>query len=317
MGQQRSCIDVDCVAAGRLDDGDVAAADLLCEVLDRAHSIVQVLLVDDLFQTGRDSLKVVAGEATVRRETLGEDEQVVRLLCPLAVVQRQEAADVGQPVLLGRHGAAISNREHLLRDGLGRVVRVALLAQLDKPGVLSEPTGVEEHGDAILIADRSDGPQVHHRHWLATAGVVRDRDHHQRDPLHAPSLDGAPQRIHVHIALERQDRGRIPTLRGNHVQRLRALVLDVRPGRIEVCVVGDGVAVADRDREEDLLCRPSLVGGDDVPIAGEVTDDFLEAVERTAASVRLVAKHHPGPLLRRHGAGSGVGQQIDDNLVRV
>ena len=67
--------------------------------------------------------------------------------------------------------------------------------------------------------------------------------------------------------------------------------------------------------EEDPLGRAPLVRGDDVAKPGEVLHDGLEAIKRSAAGVRLVALHQRAPLRRRHRAGAGVGEQIDQDVV--
>ena len=57
--------------------------------------------------------------------------------------------------------------------------------------------------------------------------------------------------------------GRSPLL-DDQVDRLGARELDVGPGRVEMRVVGDRQARPADRREQDLLRRPALVGGDDV-----------------------------------------------------
>ena len=40
-----------------------------------------------------------------------------------------------------------------------------------------------------------------------------------------------------------------------------------------------------------------------------------EAIEAAAAGVAFVAFHDGGPLMSRHGAGAGVGEQVDEDIV--
>ena len=40
-----------------------------------------------------------------------------------------------------------------------------------------------------------------------------------------------------------------------------------------------------------------------------------EVIEAAAARVTLVAFHDAGPLMRRHGAGAGIGEQVDEHVV--
>ena len=42
---------------------------------------------------------------------------------------------------------------------------------------------------------------------------------------------------------------------------------------------------------------------------------IAEAVPRPGARVRLVPAHDAGPLFRRHRAGAGVGQQVDQDVL--
>src|SRR6516165_7285772 len=53
----------------------------------------------------------------------------------------------------------------------------------DEVGIFSEAAGVDIQRDAILLADLLYFADVGHRHGLAAAGVVGDREHHERDFL--------------------------------------------------------------------------------------------------------------------------------------
>ncbi len=169
----------------------------------------------------------------------------------------------------------------------------------------------------MLVAHCAHGPQVGERDRLPAAGVVRHRHHDEGDAVHADFGDGLPQRVDIHVALERMKRRRVATLGNHQIPRLGVLVLDVGAGRVEVRVVGNDVARLQHHGEEDALRRPALVGRDDLGEAGELLDRVTEAVVRLAAGVGLVAVHHPGPLLRRHRPGARVGEQVDDHLVGV
>ena len=43
--------------------------------------------------------------------------------------------------------------------------------------------------------------------------------------------------------------------------------------------------------------------------------EFLKRVEAAAAGVAFVAFHDRGPLVRGHGAGAGIGEQVDQDIV--
>ena len=98
---------------------------------------------------------------------------------------------------------------------------------------------------------------------------------------------------------------------------MRTAELDVGAGRVEVAVVGHHVAFIAHHREQDPLGGATLVGRDDVLEAGDVVDRVAEAEVRRAAGVGLVSAHHPAPLVRAHGTGAGVGEQVDDHVVRA
>ena len=101
----------------------------------------------------------------------------------------------------------------------------------------------------------------------------------------------------------------------DEIDGLGADEFDVGAGGVEVRVVGDDVALLAGHAEEDALGGAALVRGDDVLVAEDVLDGIFEAVEAAAAGVALVAFHDGGPLVGGHGAGAGVGEQIDEHIV--
>ena len=159
------------------------------------------------------------------------------------------------------------------------LVAVARLALLDEPGVLGEAARVEEERQAVAVAHLAHGPQVGHRDRLAAHRVVGHGHEHDRDVLAPRSLDQPLQRVDVHVALERRASraGRGPAMT---VDRLGASELDVGARGVEMGVVGDDLARAADDREEDLFRRPALVGRDDVLEREELLDGLEEAVPR-------------------------------------
>ncbi len=69
------------------------------------------------------------------------------------------------------------------------------------------------------------------------------------------------------------------------------------------------------DAEQDAFGGTALMRRDDVAVAEDVLDRVAEVVEAAAAGVALVAFHDGGPLMSRHGAGAGVGEQVDEHIV--
>jgi hypothetical protein len=250
-------------------------------------------------------------------EPLREDQEVLLLNGQLVVVGRQESPDVGEPVLLGRHRAAVGVGEHLAGDVSSRTVRESLLALLDEERVLRESTGVQIERDVMLSADLRDGPYVGHRDGLAPARVVGDGQHAHGDPLRAHFVDQRPEGTDVHVAFEGVGLGGHETLGNGKVSRLRPRRLDVRSSRVEMRVVGHHVAGSTDGGEEDPLGRAALVRGDHVLEAEDLAHGALETVPRPTPRVRFVSPHHRSPLFGTHGACSGVRQEIDEHVVRA
>ena len=105
------------------------------------------------------------------------------------------------------------------------------------------------------------------------------------------------ERVDVHVALERVERRRVAALGDDEVDRLGAGRLDVRPGRVEVGVVGHDLAGPAEDAEQDLLGGAALVGRDHVPEREELLDALQEREPRGRAGVALVAVLDRGPLV--------------------
>ena len=79
---------------------------------------------------------------------------------------------------------------------------------------------------------------------------------------------------------------------------------------------GDHVAGLAHHRKQDALGRPPLVRGDHVAEAGEIVGRALEPEEALAPGIRFIAAHQRGPLFGGHGAGSRIGQQVDQDVTR-
>ena len=136
--------------------------------------------------------------------------------------------------------------------------------------------------------------------------------------LPAPSRgDQRFERGHVHVALEIQARLRVGGFGDGQIHGARAGEFDVGAGGIEMGVGGDHVARLAHHGEQDALGGAPLVGGNHVAEAGERVGHALQAEEALAAGVGFVAAHHGGPLFGGHGAGAGIGQQVDQDVAGV
>ena len=80
MGQHAGGIDVDGVAARGLDDGNAVIGDVAAEVAGGDDAVVEVIGIEDLFETGGDGVKVAAGKSAVGRKAFGEDQEITLLL---------------------------------------------------------------------------------------------------------------------------------------------------------------------------------------------------------------------------------------------
>ncbi len=144
--------------------GDVAA-----QIAGGDDAVVEIVGVENFVETDGDGFQVAAGKTAVCGEALGEDEQVGLLLQDAVVIAAEEAADIREGVLLGGEGAAIGEREHLLRDLFGRPCGVAGLALPDEPGVLGEAAGIQVERNAVSGADALHRLDVGQGYRLAAA----------------------------------------------------------------------------------------------------------------------------------------------------
>ena len=135
-----------------------------------------------------------------------------------------------------------------------------------------------------------------------------------RSPLASSSVSS---RVDVHVPLERVDRLWVAALGDDEVDRLGARELHVGARGVEVGVVGDDLVRPAQDAEQDLLGRPTLVGGDDVREREQLLDRLEERVPRRRPGVRLVAVLDRRPLVAAHRPGSRVGQQVDEHVLGV
>ena len=96
--------------------GTPCSADVIAQIGGRGDAVAQVVFVQRLLHAHGDGFQVAARKAAVSGIAFGEDQQVLLLRGQDVVVGAEKAADVGHAVFLGRHGAAVAQREHLLRN---------------------------------------------------------------------------------------------------------------------------------------------------------------------------------------------------------
>jgi hypothetical protein len=179
------------------------------------------------------------------------------------------------------------------------------------------PGRVEDEGHAVALRQLSHGGEVVDREGLparhvqarllADVGDLAGRGRLQ-DLLEPPEVD---------VALEREDRlGHLGLVDG-HVHPQPAGELDVLPRGREVEVRGHFGAGPDEREREQVLRAPTLVRGDQVPVAERLAHGLLEAEEAARARVGLVPELHRGALLLRERGGAAVGEQVDEHVLRA
>ncbi len=165
-------------------------------------------------------------------------------------------------------------------------------------------------------ADALHGFNIGQRDRLAAARVVGHGQHHQRNAVRAFRADQRFQRFDVEVAFEIQAGLRVGGLGYGQIDRPRAGEFDIRARGVEVRIRRNDLARLAGHREQDALGRAALVRRNHVPEAGQIVHHPLQPEEAFAAGVGLVAAHHRRPLLRGHGAGAGIGEQIDQDIAR-
>jgi hypothetical protein len=130
------------------------------------------------------------------------------------------------------------------------------------------------------------------------------------------TVDEILERSDIHVAFEGMRGGGVLPFFDHQVDGLGPDELDVGAGGVEVRVVGNYISFLAGDSEKDALGGASLMGGDYVTVTEDILDGTFEMVEAAATGVAFIAFHDRGPLVRGHGSGAGVGEQVDQDIVR-
>jgi hypothetical protein len=197
----------------------------------------------------------------------------------LVLPDPDEAADVGDRVLLRAHEHRVGVREHPVHDLAEGRIRVTVLAPANEPRVLGEPGDVEDELLLVRAREASDLANVRHRDRLPAPRVVRNRQHHDRDALALVSAEELLELADVHVALEGRFGERVQRLGYREVEGDAVAHLDVSPRRVEVRVGRDDLPRVDDRPEEDALRAPALMRGKDEREAEDLAHGVPEAVE--------------------------------------
>ena len=272
------------------------------------------MLIERFPQAHGDGFQVAARKAAVGGESFGHDQYVAFPLREVVVVGAQETADIAERILFCGHRASVGIAEHLASDLERCDIGVALLAALDEVGILGEATGIDIERNTGRPRNTADLANVGHGDRLAADGVVGNGHHDDRYPLRAVLSDQRFECRRVHVPFERIIGIQIGGFRAREVDGLPADKFDVAARGIEMRVVRHDHPGFDKHAEQDVLGRATLVRGYHLPKTEDVRDGIAEAIPAARTGIGFVAAHQRPPGVRRHCAGAGVRQQIDDDV---
>ena len=159
-----------------------------------------------------------------------------------------------------------------------------------------------------------DGLDIGHRDRLAAARVVGDGQHHERNARRALAAISASSAATSMLPLK-SSRACVSAASGIGRSTARAPVNSMLARVVSKCVLfGTTVPGLHDHGEQDALGGAALMRRNHVAEAGEFVAPPSQAEEALAARIGFVAAHHRRPLLGGHGAGAGIGQQIDQDV---
>src|SRR5450631_3501514 len=106
----------------------------------------------------------------------------------------------------------------------------------------------------------------------------------------------------------------LAALGNDHIHGFSARRLNVGPRGIEVRIVGDDVALLAHYSEENAFSGAALVGRDHMTVTKNILNRNAKPVKALASGIAFVAFHDRCPLVRGHGSGAGIGEQINENV---
>src|SRR5690625_3948127 len=151
----------------------------------------------------------------------------------------------------------------------------------------------------------------------AGASIVGHRQNERADVFTAALADERVHALDVGAALEWKIAFGLRRNRRHAVNGLGPAELDVGARRIKMGVAQKGLAPAAQVSVQNALGRPSLVGRKNIWIAGQVMNGPFKALPADRARIGFISLHHSRPLRRAHGRRPAVGQQINDDLLRL
>ena len=146
--------------------------------------------------------------------------------------------------------------------------------------------------------------------------MVGDCEHHKGNTLPTDVRNKFAKRSDVHVAFERMPILWLATFRNDDVNGLCSHELHIRSRSVEVRVVRNNIAFLASHAEQNALGGAALVCRNHICVSKDVLDRTTEPLKALAAGITLVPFHHRRPLMSGHGAGSGIGEQINQYIIR-
>ena len=315
VGQKGRGVDKDGVPSRGSHVGDASLCQQIPEVLHLSDAMGHILLVHHLPESQGQSFEVPSCKSAVGGEALEEDHPGKKGHVGLFGAAAHHAADVYQGVLLAGYGNAVGGVHALLQDFRHAHVRAGGFPQFDEVGVFRHPGTVEVERNAVLLADLRGFPKILQAHGLTAAGIVGDGGHHQGNPVFAVGFDGLFELPDVHVALEGMGHLGAKGLVDDAVHGFPAVVEDMGPGGIEGHVEGNHVSLFEEGAENHVFRRPPLMSGNDVVEAENILYRCLEVEEAVRSRIGFIPHHKGRPLVLAHGAGAGIGEKIDVDIL--
>ena len=250
-------------------------------------------------------------------EALVDDHELACTLGKAVVVDREEAADRDEVILLRGEDRAVAQIGDRADDRGQRPALPAGLTVLDEDGVLGDAGGVEDQRHFVLARKTVDLRQVLDRERLSAHHVHAGLLPHVGDAV-AP---GGPERflesIQIDVAFERKVRARVGCLGDGHVDPDAARQFDVDARSREVEVRRDQLSGLNEHLRQEMLGAPALVRRDQMAISVDLAHGGFEPEEAPRSRVRLVADLHRRALLLRERRRAAIGEEVDVDVLRA
>ena len=235
--QHSPCVDVNGVATGRLDDRHAVVGDMTAEIARGGDAVFEIIRIEHFFEPHGDRFQIAPRKTAVGGKPFGENQQIALLLRPDGRRWCTAFRRYWRTRLSWRKTCSRPRRKTSpARSVSGSTGEIRALACCTNQAFSAKRQASRYNGMECRAATSRTARDVRHRHRLPAAGVVRDGQHHQRNFLRAFGGDQLFERRDVHVAFERNTRLGIRGRGKRKIDGPGSRELDIRAGRIEVCV---------------------------------------------------------------------------------